>query len=393
MLTDAALEGKRDKLVGLKENVIIGKLIPAATGLRHYRSLEIEPVEPAQRPEEDLLDEDELAAELGLAEDGDYERRQRRGLRPLVRRGARGARSGDRDRNAGDRGLSLTRTTNSARRPGLAPRPFCVSRAAFGTFCAPRVRRLQRGWGSCPRRGDPVTTVVTQSPRLAIGRVAQRQWGVALVAAAESTSATGTDGGLAPRHSRVPGAPVPRRLRGGPRAAAHRRPPPRRPLHAGERLSAEPHHRGLVVAADRRDADHDPHRNAEPAIRRRGLKIHRPRQIEAVRERGLSRSRRSRERSSTSQHAKPRPSPPEPWPKRTTATSSTSPSLTAQIRPGQPGGRALRQSARRTTSRSSPPPISELEIRLPPPGRESRPAESRESNVYVEGLKVDALWR
>ena len=71
VLTDAALEGKRDKLVGLKENVIIGKLIPAATGLRHYRSLEIEPVEPAQRPEEDLLDEDELAAELGLAEDGE----------------------------------------------------------------------------------------------------------------------------------------------------------------------------------------------------------------------------------------------------------------------------------------------------------------------------------
>jgi DNA-directed RNA polymerase subunit beta' len=71
VLTDAALEGKRDKLIGLKENVIIGKLIPAATGLRHYRSLEIEPVEPAQRPDEDLLDEDELAAELGLAEDGD----------------------------------------------------------------------------------------------------------------------------------------------------------------------------------------------------------------------------------------------------------------------------------------------------------------------------------
>ena len=50
VLTDAALEGKRDKLVGLKENVIIGKLIPAATGLRHYRSLEIEPVEPRAAP-------------------------------------------------------------------------------------------------------------------------------------------------------------------------------------------------------------------------------------------------------------------------------------------------------------------------------------------------------
>jgi DNA-directed RNA polymerase subunit beta' len=71
VLTDAALEGKRDTLRGLKENVIIGKLIPAATGLRHYRSLEIEPVEPAERPDEELLDSEDLAAELGLSEDGE----------------------------------------------------------------------------------------------------------------------------------------------------------------------------------------------------------------------------------------------------------------------------------------------------------------------------------
>jgi DNA-directed RNA polymerase subunit beta' len=71
VLTDAALEGKRDRLMGLKENVIIGKLIPAATGLRHYRSLQIEPVEPAQPPSEDLLSEEELAAELDLAGDGE----------------------------------------------------------------------------------------------------------------------------------------------------------------------------------------------------------------------------------------------------------------------------------------------------------------------------------
>ncbi len=71
VLTDAALEAKRDRLLGLKENVIIGKLIPAATGLKHYRTLEIEPVEPAQRPEDDLLDSDELAAELGLSEEGE----------------------------------------------------------------------------------------------------------------------------------------------------------------------------------------------------------------------------------------------------------------------------------------------------------------------------------
>ena len=71
VLTDAALEGKRDRLLGLKENVIIGKLIPAATGLRHYRTLSIEPTEPVEPPsEEGLLDEEELAAELGL-EGGD----------------------------------------------------------------------------------------------------------------------------------------------------------------------------------------------------------------------------------------------------------------------------------------------------------------------------------
>ncbi len=40
VLTDAALEGKTDYLRGLKENVIIGKLIPAATGLRQYRNIE-----------------------------------------------------------------------------------------------------------------------------------------------------------------------------------------------------------------------------------------------------------------------------------------------------------------------------------------------------------------
>src|SRR4051812_39597952 len=66
VLTDAALEGKRDRLVGLKENVIIGKLIPAATGLKHYRTVAIEPAEPIDAPGDDLLEEDELAAELGV---------------------------------------------------------------------------------------------------------------------------------------------------------------------------------------------------------------------------------------------------------------------------------------------------------------------------------------
>jgi DNA-directed RNA polymerase subunit beta' len=72
VLTDAALEGKIDRLAGLKENVIIGKLIPAATGLKRYRSIEIEPAEPLPRGIDDigLLEGDDLAAELGL-DDGD----------------------------------------------------------------------------------------------------------------------------------------------------------------------------------------------------------------------------------------------------------------------------------------------------------------------------------
>ena len=41
VLTDAAIEGKVDSLSGLKENVIIGKLIPAATGLPRYRRLTV----------------------------------------------------------------------------------------------------------------------------------------------------------------------------------------------------------------------------------------------------------------------------------------------------------------------------------------------------------------
>ncbi len=41
VLTDAAIKGKVDRLLGLKENVIIGKLVPAGTGMAHYRSLRI----------------------------------------------------------------------------------------------------------------------------------------------------------------------------------------------------------------------------------------------------------------------------------------------------------------------------------------------------------------
>ena len=41
VLTDAAIKGKIDPLLGLKENVIIGKLIPAGTGMSRYRKIEV----------------------------------------------------------------------------------------------------------------------------------------------------------------------------------------------------------------------------------------------------------------------------------------------------------------------------------------------------------------
>jgi DNA-directed RNA polymerase subunit beta' len=42
VLTDAAIKGKNDKLVGLKENVIIGKLIPAGTGMKRYKNIQLD---------------------------------------------------------------------------------------------------------------------------------------------------------------------------------------------------------------------------------------------------------------------------------------------------------------------------------------------------------------
>jgi len=52
VLTEASVEGKVDHLVGLKENVIMGRLIPAGTGFPIYNRVDIK-VE-----EEDILDDD-----------------------------------------------------------------------------------------------------------------------------------------------------------------------------------------------------------------------------------------------------------------------------------------------------------------------------------------------
>ena len=58
VLTEAAIKGKVDHLIGLKENVIIGKLIPAGTGLQVYRDIEVEKT-PA-----DVLDDDIVGAPI-----------------------------------------------------------------------------------------------------------------------------------------------------------------------------------------------------------------------------------------------------------------------------------------------------------------------------------------
>src|SRR5699024_8158861 len=56
VLTDAAIKGKKDELLGLKENVIIGKLVPAGTGIAKYRNIKSstdETGEVVEEPEEE----------------------------------------------------------------------------------------------------------------------------------------------------------------------------------------------------------------------------------------------------------------------------------------------------------------------------------------------------
>ena len=56
VLTDAAIKGKVDPLIGLKENIILGKLIPAGTGLKQYNDITVMPVSSIQEAEVDIPD-------------------------------------------------------------------------------------------------------------------------------------------------------------------------------------------------------------------------------------------------------------------------------------------------------------------------------------------------
>ena len=70
VLTDAAIKGKVDHLIGPMENVIIGKLLPAGTGMKRYRSVKIEKAEDEViREEEDAYAFDEMADAMSQEED------------------------------------------------------------------------------------------------------------------------------------------------------------------------------------------------------------------------------------------------------------------------------------------------------------------------------------
>src|SRR5439155_3119427 len=68
VLTEAAISGKVDYLRGLKENVIMGRLIPAGTGMEYYRNVRLKeavvPVEPAETEAD--IEQDLLAGTLDL---------------------------------------------------------------------------------------------------------------------------------------------------------------------------------------------------------------------------------------------------------------------------------------------------------------------------------------
>ena len=83
VLTEAAIKGKVDPLIGLKENVIIGKLIPAGTGMKRYSEVRLNSTMPEPEPEveieeEETSDENQTDDELitmdeDFSEDGDLD--------------------------------------------------------------------------------------------------------------------------------------------------------------------------------------------------------------------------------------------------------------------------------------------------------------------------------
>ena len=72
VLTEAAIKGKVDPLIGLKENVIIGKLIPAGTGMKRYRDVRLNSTMPEpELPEDEEFDVEESDEEEAAEDEAD----------------------------------------------------------------------------------------------------------------------------------------------------------------------------------------------------------------------------------------------------------------------------------------------------------------------------------
>ena len=152
VLTDASIEGKVDRLLGLKENVIIGKLIPAATGLKKYRGIDIEPSEPLPAAMFGPGTDAELLAALEEIGDGD-------GARPRLARPRLRGRAAGAPRAAG---RARRRRGVEARAAGLPlVRPFLAA-AGPPRATGRRARRRPR-----PPRARPrfPTTATRLDPR------------------------------------------------------------------------------------------------------------------------------------------------------------------------------------------------------------------------------------
>ena len=143
VLTEAAIDGRADGLLGLKENIIIGKLIPAGTGMPRYREFDIEA--PDYQPMEFYSSDTEDPAEWLASISGTFtagRRRGRRGLTDLVAAGqAGGGSAGGSPADHSARRTSAVRSRAARRAGGRARR----SRPASATGAASSRRPASSG--------------------------------------------------------------------------------------------------------------------------------------------------------------------------------------------------------------------------------------------------------
>jgi DNA-directed RNA polymerase subunit beta' len=71
VLTDAAIKGKVDPLIGLKENVIIGQLVPAGTGVKMYGDIDLVYEREEEDVYEDMIEEETVTESLDIVFDDD----------------------------------------------------------------------------------------------------------------------------------------------------------------------------------------------------------------------------------------------------------------------------------------------------------------------------------